>query len=72
MENELRKIHPRMWEEKVRRAVENKEDGWMVREGGLVTWHERVYIPRVRQIREQFIAEHHRWGHSASANTAKV
>jgi len=48
MENELRKVHPRMWEEKVRKAIENKEDGWMVREGGLVTWHERVYIQWIR------------------------
>jgi len=46
MENELRKVHPRMWEEKVKKAIENKEDGWIVREGGLVTWHERVYIHR--------------------------
>jgi len=48
MENELRKIHLRMWEEKVRKAIENKEDGWVVRDGGLVMWHERVYISRVR------------------------
>ncbi len=44
MENELRKVHLRMWEEKVRKAIENKEDGWMVRDGGLVTWYERVYV----------------------------
>ncbi len=30
MENELRKIHPRMWEEKVRKVIENKEDRWMI------------------------------------------
>ena len=69
MENELRKVHLRMWEEKVRKAIENKEDGWMVREGGLVMWHERVYIPRIRWMREQFIAKHHRWGHSGIDKT---
>jgi len=72
MENELRKINPRQWEEKIRKAVENKEDGWQVRDGGLVTWHERVYIPVVRKLREQFIAEHHRWGHSGVDKTIEL
>ena len=37
----------------------NKEKDWDEDEEGMVTWKQRIYVPRNKQLREDIIREHH-------------
>lgn len=45
-------------EEEVREAVEHHEEGWR-REGKMIFWKERVYVPDFTSLREEIITKHH-------------
>jgi len=45
-------------EEKVRGAVEQQEKGWR-REGKVLLWKERIYIPDSATLQEEVITKHH-------------
>jgi hypothetical protein len=43
----------------VERALLNKEKLWSEDDEGVVTWQERIYVPRNKRLREDIIQEHH-------------
>jgi len=45
-------------EEEVKGMVENKEEGWR-REGKVIFWRERAYVPDSATLREQIVRDHH-------------
>jgi hypothetical protein len=72
IEKQIKKINKRQWEDRVTKAIDEKEEGWKIEEGGLVTWKERVYVPVVTKIREEIMAIHHSWGHSGIDKTIEL
>jgi len=45
-------------EEEVRGAIERSEEGWR-REGKVILWKERIYIPDLATLREEIITQYH-------------
>jgi len=45
-------------EEKVQRAMERSEEGWR-REGKVILWRERIYVPDSATLREEIVTKHH-------------
>ena len=45
-------------EEEVRGAVERQEEGWR-KDGKVLLWRERVYVPDSITLREEIITKHH-------------
>jgi len=45
-------------EEEVRAAVESRNEGWR-KEGKVITWKERVYVPDSATLREEILQLHH-------------
>jgi len=45
-------------EEEVKGMVENKKEGWR-REGKVIFWRERAYVPDFATLREQIVRDHH-------------
>ena len=45
-------------EKQVERGIQLKEDGWLTKDG-LTLWHDRVYIPKIPELQEKLIKEHH-------------
>jgi RNase H-like domain found in reverse transcriptase/Reverse transcriptase (RNA-dependent DNA polymerase)/Integrase zinc binding domain len=43
----------------VERALAGNEKSWQEHEDGVVTWQERIYVPRNKRLREDIIREHH-------------
>ena len=42
-----------------RKGFSEKEKSWQEHEGGVITWQERIYVTRNRQLQEDIIREHH-------------
>ncbi len=49
IENEIKKVNKRQWEERVKEAIEKEEDGWKIT-NRMVMWQERVYVPVVMKL----------------------
>jgi transposase InsO family protein len=43
----------------VEKALAGKEKSWQEHENGIITWQERIYVPRNKRLREDIIREHH-------------
>ena len=43
----------------VEKALAGKEKSWQEHEDRVVTWQERIYVPRNKHLREHIIREHH-------------
>jgi hypothetical protein len=67
--------HSRNREERVERALRNKEEGWKELESGLITFRERIYVPIHAKLREDIIRENHDStfaGHPGRYKTAEL
>ena len=67
--------HSKNQEEKVERALRNKEEGWKELENGLITFRERVYVPIHAKLREDIIRKNHDStfaGHPGRYKTAEL
>jgi hypothetical protein len=67
--------HSKNHEERVERALRNKEEGWKELENGLITFRERVYVPIHAKLREDIIRENHDStfaGHPGRYKTAEL
>ena len=40
-------------------TLAKKEKDWQKDEDGVITWKQRVYVPRNKRLREDIIREHH-------------
>jgi len=45
-------------EEEVQEAMERSEEGWK-REGKVILWKERIYVPDSATLREENVTKHH-------------
>jgi len=43
----------------VEKALADKEKSWQEHAEGVVTWQERIYVPKNKRLREDIIREHH-------------
>jgi RNase H-like domain found in reverse transcriptase/Reverse transcriptase (RNA-dependent DNA polymerase)/Integrase zinc binding domain len=43
----------------VEKALAGKEKSWQEHENGIITWQERIYVPRNKCLHEDIIREHH-------------
>jgi hypothetical protein len=62
-------------EPKVDKALENKEPGWKKLDNGLITFRERLYVPKNSKLRERIIRENHDSivaGHPGRYKTAEL
>ena len=67
--------HSKNREERVERALQNKEEGWKELENGLITFRERIYVPIHAKLREDIIRENHNStfaGHPGRYKTAEL
>jgi hypothetical protein len=67
--------HSKNQEERVERALRNKEEGWEELENGLITFRGRVYVPIHAKLREDIIHKNHNStfaGHPGRYKTAEL
>jgi len=67
--------HSKNREERVERALHNKEEGWKELENGLITFREHVYVPIHAKLQEDIIHENHNAtfaGHPGRYKTAEL
>jgi Integrase zinc binding domain len=67
--------HSKNREERVERALRNKEEGWKELESGLITFRECVYVPIHAKLREDIIRKNHDStfaGHPGCYKTAEL
>ena len=60
---------------KVQKALNDKVPGWKELPDGIVTWQERIYIPKNRNLREMIIASCHNLptaGHPGKEKTTEL
>jgi Integrase zinc binding domain len=43
----------------VEKALAGKEKSWQEHEDGVITWQERIYVPKNKRLQEDIIREHH-------------
>src|ERR1700734_4101477 len=43
----------------IEKALTEKGKSWQEHEDGIVTWQERIYVPRDKRLQEDIIREHH-------------
>lgn len=43
----------------VEKALMNKEAEWREHEDGIITWKNRIYVPKIPKLREDIIREFH-------------
>ena len=41
------------------KALQSEEKDWAEDEAGIVTWHDRIYVPKDKRLREDIIRQHH-------------